>query len=128
MPEIQARDERMPYMMGGIAVAHGFGEAYYIANQSQVYLVAPGQLDRPKDPPIARLRAAIDTATSATVPVDLARAVPFAARGLGIECVREPRRIVVREGRDELALHLTADGHVLRAVALCSPYPQASGA
>ena len=119
VPAIAERDEHIPYIFGGIAVAHGLGEAYYIANQSQVYLVAAGQLERSKDPPIARLRAAIDTADATGVAYDLSRALPFAARTLGVECVREPRRLVVREGRDELQIHLTSDGHALRTVGLC---------
>jgi hypothetical protein len=119
VPAIAVRDETVKYMFGGVAIAHGCCEAYYIANESQVYLVAPGQLDRPKDPPIARLRAAIEAVDTAGVPCDLARAVPFAARSLGIECSQEPRRLTVREGRDELTIHLTSDGHALRTVALC---------
>ena len=118
VPAIAARDERVPYMFGGLAIAYGAGEAYYLANQSQVYMLAPGQLDRPKDPPIARLRAAIDATLVAGVPCDLARAVPYAARELELACEREERRIVVRDGRDELVVNVT-NGHALHAVALC---------
>jgi len=53
-PMIADSDEELPKMLGGIAVAHGFGEAFFYANQSQVYLVLPGQLDelarRPPQP------------------------------------------------------------------------------
>ena len=119
VPGIAARDETIPYAFGAIAIAHGACEAYYLANQSQVYMIAPGQLDRVKDPPIARLRAAIDGAIVAGVATDLSRAVPFAARALKLACEREERRLVVREGRDELVVHLTPDGHGLQPVALC---------
>jgi hypothetical protein len=121
VPAIAVRDESVKYMLGGIAIAHGCCEAYYIANESQVYLLAPGQLDRPKDPPIARLRAAIDAVDTAGVPCDLTRALPFAARALEIECAQEARRLIVRarDSRDELEVHLTSDGHALRTVALC---------
>ena len=44
-------DEGLPAMLGDLAIAHGFGEAYWIANASQVYLFEPGQLE-PEDGPV----------------------------------------------------------------------------
>jgi len=44
-PMIEDDDEELPYMLGSIAIAHGFGEAFYYANQSQIYLLDPGQLE-----------------------------------------------------------------------------------
>lgn len=38
-------DEGLPAMFGALAIAHGFGEAFYCANESQIYLLAPAQLD-----------------------------------------------------------------------------------
>jgi hypothetical protein len=119
VPGLAARDDGLPYMLGGSAIAPGACEAYALATQSQVYMLGPGQLDRPKAPPIARLRAAIDGVHLAGVKCDLARAVPFAARVLGIGCEREERRLVVRDGRDELVVSLAPDGHALQTVALC---------
>lgn len=38
-------DERLPAMMGSLACAHGFGEAFWIASDAQVFVFAPDQLD-----------------------------------------------------------------------------------
>jgi hypothetical protein len=43
-PFIADTDEELPFLLGGLAIAHGFGEAMYYANQSQIYLLRPGQL------------------------------------------------------------------------------------
>lgn len=118
VPMIEARDERLPYMLGAFAIAHGAGEAYYLANQSQVYMFEPGQLDRTKDTPLDQLRAAIAAADAQGVAYDLARGLPRVAKQLGIEVATEDRAIVAREGTSELRFHLTADGHALQTCAL----------
>jgi hypothetical protein len=45
VPMIEDDDERLPAMMGRLACAHGFGEAYWIGNWSQVFVFLPGELD-----------------------------------------------------------------------------------
>ena len=41
---IEDDDEALPDMIGGLAIAHGFTEAYFVANRSQVYALVAGQL------------------------------------------------------------------------------------
>jgi len=119
VPSIATADEGFKYIVGGIAVALGLGDAYWIANQSQVYLLAPGQLGRPKDAPLDRLRAARDAVAAEAVPCDLRRALPFAAKKLGVTCELEARRVIVRDGKDELVTHLDDGGRALGTIATC---------
>jgi uncharacterized protein DUF6882 len=44
-PMIEDSDEQLPRVFGAIAITHGVGEAFYYANESQIYLLVPGQLD-----------------------------------------------------------------------------------
>lgn len=62
-----AADETLPYMMGDFAIAYCGVEAYWIANQSQVYVFEPGQLVVP------RLRRLALCFVSKTVTLDALR-------------------------------------------------------
>jgi hypothetical protein len=44
-PGVIESDERIAPLMGGLACAHGFGEAFWISNDYQVFVFMPGQLD-----------------------------------------------------------------------------------
>jgi hypothetical protein len=113
-----AADEQLPYMLGDLAIGHGLGEAYYLANQSQVYVVAPGQLPRGKRPAVDELREALDAVARAFPAHDLARGLAFAADRLGVPTERTPRALVARDGKDEVGVPLAPDGLPLRALAL----------
>lgn len=119
VPMIDAADESLPYMLGAFAIAHGYGEAYYLANQSQVYMFVPGQLDRPSQSPIEQLRRAIDALDAAGVSYDLVRGLPLAAERLGVTVVRDDRDVIAKDGTSELRFPLARDGATLRTLALC---------
>ena len=44
-PGVIEPDERIAALMGGLACAHGFGEAFWISNDYQVFVFLPGQID-----------------------------------------------------------------------------------
>jgi hypothetical protein len=121
VPMIAARDERLPYMMGNFVVAHGFAEAYYLANRSQVYAIAAGQLEADRLGPIDEVRRALASCSVGDLSCDLRRAIPFAAQRLGLDLAREERALVLRsrDPRDELRISLTRDGLALRKLATC---------
>ena len=60
MAMIADDDEELADLLGGVAIAHGFGEAFFYANQSQIYLIEPGQLDEiERRPPVTRRFATV---------------------------------------------------------------------
>jgi hypothetical protein len=58
-PMIKSNDEELGPRIGGLAIAHGFGEAFYYANESQVYLLERGQLEDLEATPIKPRRYAV---------------------------------------------------------------------
>ncbi len=115
VPMIAAADERIPYLFGAIGLGHSDAEAYYIANQSQVYLFAPGQLG-PPPAPLEALRTAIASVEASGMTTDIAAGLPLAAARLGLPLVRSEHEIVVGEGRD--AVHVPLGGAAVSLVTL----------
>src|SRR5262249_1817074 len=60
VPMIESDDEALPQTIAGLAIGNGFGDAFYYANQSQIYLLVPGQLDElASKPPVPRRFATV---------------------------------------------------------------------
>ncbi len=53
-------DAELPHLLGSLAIAHGFGEGFFLANESQIYLIEPGQLaEIERQPQVARRYATV---------------------------------------------------------------------
>ena len=92
---IAAADERLPYLMAGFALAHSDRSGYFIANRSQVYVMA--RLP-PLEAPVTV--AELEDTTCALraepiMPFDAARALRFAAETLGLAHEATDERVIV---------------------------------
>ena len=115
-PMIQAADERLPYMMGALTLAYTDAEGYYIANQSQVYAILPGQVPQ-KRVAIGDVRLALDQLKSVAMPSDFATSLATAGRSFGFTVTEDDRAITVGDGKDQIVLD-RASSHLHR-LAVC---------
>ncbi|MEM9074673.1 MAG: DUF6882 domain-containing protein [Myxococcota bacterium] len=107
-PSIASSDERLPYMIGALALAHTNVEGYYIANSSQVYAILSGQITTDQEP-LAEVHRAIDSLSAEpSLRFTPATALPVAATALGIDMVGDDRHCVLRKGDEELPVDLLA--------------------
>lgn len=44
-PMLEDEDEVIPEQFAALAIANGFGEAFYFPNRAQIYLIVPGQIE-----------------------------------------------------------------------------------
>ncbi|MEO6954768.1 MAG: DUF6882 domain-containing protein [Polyangia bacterium] len=95
VPSIAEVDEPLVHAIGAIAVAHGHGDAYWIAAPSVLYLIERGQLDLPTGSRVEALTRALSAASELSI--DVAIAVRFAARRLGLVVVERPLGFSVRD-------------------------------
>lgn len=103
-PSIAAADERMPYMMAGFALAHSDAAGFFVANESQVYVVDAASVARAPYT-IDELREAIRVLRGEPLmPFDAPRALRFAARKLGLELDERADQVHVRGGGDALSV------------------------
>lgn len=99
---IAAADERLPYMMAGFALAHSDRCGYFIANRSQVYVMAP--LPELAGPVTLAELAETSRALRAepVMPYDAARALRFAAETFGLEHEANDEHVRVTIGGESL--------------------------
>jgi hypothetical protein len=104
-PLIVAPDERIPYLMGSVALASLDVEGYYVANQSQVYAVLPGQVPSPSTGALTELRrATCALMNEPAMPQDLPAALRFASDQLGLSVRETDQDVTATDGRGEVAV------------------------
>ncbi len=119
--EIFVQDERLPFMVASLAIGHCGAEGYYIASQSQVYGIAPGQVPALEISAVEELHQAMLSLLPTPMPHNMPVAVRFAAKQLGLEVVEEERSLVVQEGRKALRIALSKLGPTRRTSVLFAP-------
>lgn len=95
VPHIETDDELIPYMFGNIAVAQGYGHAYYVVNRSVVYLLT-SKLNAPPMRPLDELKDAVGAARRLGWDVRV-ESIGFAAGVAGLVVQEVEDGLVIRD-------------------------------
>ena len=120
-------DEMLAYKIGDFAVAYGYADAYYLVNQSVVYLIKRGQLDELEDR-LGVLRAALQTIQAGTQRANFPLALLIAAKQLDLTVVHHDGDCTIADpaAPDEASIEVSSHGAMLEPIAICfTPEPVA---
>ncbi len=95
-PRIATRNRRVPFLFGGLAVAHGFADAFVVAGP-QIYAVRPGQVSLSGPAMVDEIMGAEASIRRYRYRFDWEYALEFAAKPLQLELKVGPHEIEVRD-------------------------------